>query len=99
MPKRKTLGEHVRYEREAKGMSGRELARRININHSYLGRIERSEIPCPENHIKDIAQVLKCDFDILMASAGRFPDSLMKIYKKYPRRVRILLEDFKRKHR
>jgi len=99
MPKRKTLGDHIHHERKLKEMSGRELARRVGMNHTYLGRVERGEITCPENHIKDIAKVLECDFDILMASAGRFPKSLMMIYKLYPRRVRILLEDFKRKHK
>lgn len=99
MPKQKTLGDHIRHEREAKEMSGRELARRVGMNHSYLGKVERGEITCPENHIKDIARVLKCDFDVLMASAGRFPESLLRIYKKYPRRVRILLEGFWEKNK
>lgn len=95
MSKRKTLGDIIRKARKETNISGRELARMIDINHNYLAQIERNEkTTCPEKHIKAMSKILEVDVDEMMAAADRFPDKLMRIYKHYPRRVRGLLEDF-----
>lgn len=53
-------GERVKRLRENRGWSQRELARKLGVNHTYLGKIERRD----NNQSMDILFKLKELFDV-----------------------------------
>ncbi len=71
------FGPYIRQKREAKALQGtrlslRAFARQLDIEPSYLSKIERAEFPPPsEELIVKIAQGLGEDPDMLLALAGK----------------------------
>lgn len=80
----KTLGEHIRDARVAKGPSLRELARQLTITPSYLSDIENDRRVPAEEVLRAIANLLQLDFDTLMAMAGRFSEKAERYMKRHP---------------
>ena len=56
-----TLGEQVRTLREEAKLSLREVAEKIGIDTSLLGKIERSERQATKDQIKQVAKYFKLD--------------------------------------
>ena len=56
-----TLGEQVRTLREEAKLSLREVAEKIGIDTSLLGKIERSERQATKEQIKQVAKYFKLD--------------------------------------
>ena len=62
-----TLGEHIRQERERRGMSQAELARRIGVSKNTMNMIEESKIADPRfSRILAIARQLGMSLDALV---------------------------------
>jgi len=80
----KTLGEHIRDARVAKGSSLRELARQLTITPSYLSDIENDRRVPAEQVLRAIANLLQLDFDTLMAMAGRLSAKAERYMKRHP---------------
>lgn len=84
------FGEFVRECREEKARSDptfslRSVSRRLDIEPSYLSKIERGLEPPPgEDTIKDLARVLGEDPDILLALAGKISRDLIGIIRQRP---------------
>ena len=85
-----TFGSYLRSVREAKAaenpaFSLRQVAGQVNIEPSYLSKIERGIEPPPgEGTIKDLAKTLHEDADILLAMAGKISEDLQDIICKRP---------------
>jgi transcriptional regulator with XRE-family HTH domain len=63
-----TLGAVIRAKRERLGMTQRELARAVNINHATISRIESNpEIIADPSTLKAIAQALHIDYNYLLS--------------------------------
>ncbi|WP_221568987.1 helix-turn-helix domain-containing protein [Alkalihalobacillus sp. TS-13] len=60
------INERIKKQRELKGWSQRELARRININSSVMNRIELGTRPVEDHEIKLIANILEVSTDYLL---------------------------------
>jgi transcriptional regulator with XRE-family HTH domain len=56
-----TFGEQVRYLREKATLSLREVAEKIGIDTSLLGKIERNERQPTKEQIKQVAKYFKLD--------------------------------------
>jgi transcriptional regulator with XRE-family HTH domain len=80
----KPLGETVRNKRVELDLSLRDLAKRLQLTPSYLSDIENDRRVPAEEVIRNIAQVLALDFDLLMARAGRFGDEAIRYMKRNP---------------
>jgi transcriptional regulator with XRE-family HTH domain len=66
-----SLGQYVAREREALGISQRQLAKRIGLSHSYLNRLEGGEFASPEPAtLYRIAEALDTEPEDLFALAG-----------------------------
>jgi transcriptional regulator with XRE-family HTH domain len=84
------FGEYIRSVREAKAatdaaFSLRQVAGAVDIEPSYLSKIERGLEPPPgEETIKDIARTLGEDPDVLLALAGKISSDLQAIIRKRP---------------
>lgn len=103
------FGEMVRDMREARGVSLRQFARRLDISPAYLSRVERCDVPPPsEKRIEVIAAQLGIDTDYAMALAGKVRSDLLQIIIANPVEMAALLreeagqqrrvEDWKREH-
>ena len=75
-----TFGERIRELRTARNLTQRELADKIDINFTYLSKIEnnrldRDQFPS-EDTIKKLAQALEASEDELLLLAQKDPDSI-----------------------
>lgn len=57
---------NLRMLREAKGISMRELARKLQIDHSNLGYWERSGRPPKSDLLLQMAEILECSIEELL---------------------------------
>lgn len=88
--KRQQLQEH-----EAR-FSLRKVAAAIEVEPSYLSKIERGEQPPPgERTIVALAKTLCEDPDVLLALAGKVSDELQAIIRKRPALFAQLIRDLK----
>jgi HTH-type transcriptional regulator, competence development regulator len=77
-----TFGERVRELRKAKNLTLRDVAAKVDINFTYLskienGRLDFSDFPS-EKLIRKLAKVLDGDVDELLLLAEKVPDEIKK---------------------
>lgn len=66
--------------RKEKGLSQKDLAERVDIDFTYLSKIETgSAAPPAEDTILRLADVLRADADKLILLAGKVPKDLGKV--------------------
>lgn len=98
---KRDFGDYLRLVREKKAgasaaFSLRQIAREVDIEPSYLSKIERGIEPPPgEETIKDLAKVLGEDSDVLLALAGKISSDLQAIIRKRPALFADLLRVFR----
>lgn len=75
-----SFGTLIRGLRQAKGLTQRELASRLEIDFTYLSKLEndRGEPPGEET-VRKIAEILNADPEELLARAGRVPAELREL--------------------
>src|SRR5437899_1628715 len=78
-----TLGEHIRKAR-ANNMSLRELARRLSRTPSYISDIENDRRTPSEEVLRQLANELGEQFEVLMALAGRVGTEAERYLKRSP---------------
>ncbi|GEM_PF-4295660 len=77
-----SFNKKLRELRERAGLSQSEVAERVGVSFTYLSKIETGVKPPPsEKVILKLAEVLNCDKDDLMASAGKVPSDVARILK------------------
>ena len=86
---REKFGAFIRREREAKGLSLRDMAKKIKVSPTFLSKVETEDWRPGEDKLRNIAQVIGCDPDDLLARAGRVPAELSEIIKQSPHRHEI----------
>ena len=102
MKQDRSFGKFVRERRmaraaESRAFSLRGLAGRVDVEPSYLSKIERGEQPPPgEQTIRRIAQELGEDPDALLALAGKVSSDLLQIIRERPTQVGELLRSIRR---
>jgi transcriptional regulator with XRE-family HTH domain len=77
------FGTTIRDARESKGISLRDLAKRIEVSPTFLSKVETEDWKPKEDKLRKIAQILELDGDALVAQAGRVPSDLVEIIKKH----------------
>ena len=84
---RNSFGSFLRKVRRSKGLTQRELARRIGVNFTYLSKVE-NDTPgfssLSEETLRKMAEALDADPDEMMARSGKIPSDVR----------RILVDDF-----
>lgn len=94
-----TFGDFVREQREAlretdRTFSVRQVAARIEVEPSYLSKIERGEAAPPsENTIKRLADELDLDADVLLAMAGKVSSDLRDVIRRRPQLFASLIRE------
>lgn len=95
------FGDYVRTKRLQRNendaeFSLRKVAAAIDVEPSYLSKIERGEQPPPgEQTIVALAKQLGEDPDVLLALAGKVSDELQAIIRKRPALFAQLIRDLK----
>jgi transcriptional regulator with XRE-family HTH domain len=84
-----TFGEMLRIARTKQGISLRSFATKLNITPSYLSDIENDRRIPSEEVLHQLAELLRLDFDDLMAQAGRFGEDTERYLKKQPTAVKL----------
>jgi transcriptional regulator with XRE-family HTH domain len=93
MGEKEQFGAFIRRKREEKGIGLREMTKLMTkISPTYLSKIERDEFPPPtEERVREIAAILDCDVDDLLAKAGRVSSDVSDIIKRHPVQLAALL--------
>ncbi len=95
------FGGYIRELREAlrqqdRRYSLRQVAERIEVEPSYLSKVERDTVPPPsEATIVRLARDLGEDQDILLALAGKVSNDLQAIIRKRPRLFAKVIRELK----
>ncbi|MDX1988656.1 MAG: helix-turn-helix transcriptional regulator [Candidatus Obscuribacter sp.] len=96
------FGDYIRNKREqlqirdAAAYSLRRVAAQIEIEPSYLSKIERGLQPPPgEGTIIALARVLEEDPDVLLALGGKISEDLKRIIKQRPSLFAQLIRELK----
>src|SRR4051794_27070497 len=77
------FGASIREAREARDISLRDLAKRIEVSPTFLSKVETEDWKPKEDKLRKIASILEMDADDLVARAGRVPSDLTDIIKKH----------------
>ncbi|MBA7666249.1 hypothetical protein ES703_74328 [subsurface metagenome] len=76
------FGARIRQLRKQSGMTLRELAEKVNIDFTYLSKIENGAVPPPSDKvISKLAKALNAVKDELLILAGKIPPELVQILK------------------
>ena len=81
------FGEQIRQERHRRSLSLRALAERLDVNASYLSRVEAGKVAPSEQLIGRLAKTLSYEQDELLLLAGRLPADLQAAIEKEPVRA------------
>jgi transcriptional regulator with XRE-family HTH domain len=96
------FGEYIRQRREAlresdRRFSVRQVAQRVEIEPSYLSKIERGQQPPPsEQTIRALARELDEDPDVLLALAGKVSKDLLAIIRRRPKVFAQVIRELKK---
>lgn len=96
-----TFGKRIREARQNKGYSQRDLAKLVEVDYTYLSKLEndRAEYPPKEEVIQSLAHHLDLDAKELRDLAGRITPEDTKIVqdlvKKYPKQIPVLLRQMR----
>ncbi len=87
------FGTKLRELRTNAGLTLRELGEKVNVNFTYLSKIESGTLPPPsEKVIRQLAEVLNTDQDDLLTLAGIIPPDIAEILKDHKLRERLRAE-------
>ncbi|MBI2502232.1 MAG: helix-turn-helix transcriptional regulator [Candidatus Latescibacteria bacterium] len=81
------LGPYIRHRREKASLSLRKVAEQVQVNPSYLSRVERGVIPPSEVLIRALARALGAEAEELLLIAGRVPEHWKKAIAASPNRA------------
>lgn len=85
-----TFGERLRELRRAKNISQRDLASQIDVDFTYLSKIENDRMPAPSaKTILALARALDADADELSVLAGKIPTDLVDVLISNPGAVKM----------
>jgi transcriptional regulator with XRE-family HTH domain len=79
-----TIGDVIREARAEFGLSLRDVTKQLHITPSYLSDIENNRRVPSEEVLRKLANLLKLDYDDLMARAGRFGAQALRYMKRTP---------------
>jgi transcriptional regulator with XRE-family HTH domain len=86
-----SFGQRLRELRRAKNITQRDLAMRIDVDFTYLSKIENDRMPAPSAKvIAALARELHADPDELSVLAGKIPSDLADALIRDPGAVKML---------
>src|SRR5689334_1055032 len=87
------IGTRIRQIRKASGIGIKSLAKAIQINPSYLSRIESGKVSPSESSLRKISNALKCNEQELMLLTNRIPRDWRSAITKSPQESASVIRD------
>jgi len=89
--KKERFNIRLRELRKQAGMTQKELADKVDVNFTYLSKIENRVLAPPSKSvILKLAEVLNADKDELLTLAGRVPSDIAEILLKNPEMLQLI---------
>ena len=88
-----TFGSIMRELRKKKGIGIKKLAPDLNLDYTYLSRIENDKVYPSEHVIEKIANYFEYDKDELMLKADRIPKDIKEILRDNPQEALSYLRE------
>ena len=83
--KAKSFGAVLKSLRNAKGYSIKTLAEQVEVNYTYLSKLENGHSSPSEDFIERIATFFNYDKEELMVRAGKIPEDILEIVARNPK--------------
>jgi len=83
--KNKSFGSYFKELRGDKGLSIKKMGSLLDINYSYISKIENDHIIPSEDFISKIVDLFNCDKEEMMLRAGKIPEDILNIIKNNPK--------------
>lgn len=94
-PEREDFGSFLRGLRQEKRYSLKSLANKINVDYTYLSKLENGHSTPSERFIEKVAALFDSDKEELMVRAGKIPDDILKIISDNPKEaIQFLRKEF-----
>ena len=84
-PEKQDFGSFLRDLRQENGYSQKELANEMNINYTYLSKLENGHSTPSESFVERVVEVFHYDREELLVRAGKIPDDVLKIISDNPK--------------
>ena len=91
----KKIGELIRSLRKEKGVSLRDLAKKVNVSFVNISHIENGKVETSKKTLKQIAEALNYDVDRLYSASNHISEDIEKIVSKKPEIVPQFLRSAK----
>lgn len=62
----KDIGKQIRKHREQRGLSLRDLGKRVNTKKQYIWDLEKGNITCSFTKLSEIANALDCELEVIL---------------------------------
>jgi len=87
----KTFGQTLRELRHSKGISQRDLAKRVGVDFSYISKVENDRLPPPAaDTIIKICDTLSAPPDELLALTGKMPKEIKETISAKPSALQFI---------
>lgn len=83
--KARSLGKFLKKLRNEKGYSIKKMASELDIDYSYLSKIENSHSLPSDELVEKLGKFFKYDSEELMVRAGRLPEDVISIISNNPK--------------
>lgn len=91
----KALGNYLRKVRESRGLTLRDAAAKVDVEPSYLSKIECDKVPASEKVLRGLAKAFDHDEDVLILMSGRVPEKILRTIEKRPQVFAEVLRQLK----
>ncbi len=81
---KKSFGAFLRKIRTEKGYSIKQLSPKLNVNYSYLSKLENGHSMPSEEFVDRISNVFEIEKEELMVRAGKIPNDVIEILQNNP---------------
>ena len=91
------IGQRIKRERLKRAMTQRDLAEMVHVGTPHISKVEAGRESPSDALLRNIAEVLECDFDELLLTARRVPPDLLESLAADPRQSLQFLREWKSK--
>ena len=93
---KKSFGQTIRHLRKEKRLTQKDVAKKLNIDVTYLSKIENEKLnPPAQDKIIALAKILEVDSDFLITEAGKVPEDIVNMIPKNSTTIPKLLREGK----
>lgn len=88
-----SFGVRLKKLRTAGGLSLRELAGKLKVDHAHLSRLENNALPPSKKILRQLARLFNISEDELSVSAGKLPQDIAELVSEHPQEAVSLIRD------